>query len=1003
MASTERVGIEIELMGYESTISRMENLERKLRGLGGRRVRVQVEARIKDLERKLRGLRSEAARLQEAMRTTGKGEAFNELKKQLAQVRSEIRLTSAEVNNLKGALRNVPMKSLRGVFNDISSKAGHIGSAMQSFGNGITRMTAPLRMLTSGALLGAGFSAINKVTEGLSSGFSRYDTMKKYPRMMEQLGYDSESAQKSIDKLDKSVRGLPTGLDEMVDLSQRFTMTTGDMEKGTKLAIATNNAFLASMSTDTQRYQGMMQLQDVINGKDMNAREWMSLAASMGPAIRIMGQELGKSGDDLNQWVKDVQSGKIANEDFIDALVKAGGKGGKLEEVAQLSKNTWQAFSANISNAFSRMTAGVIESMDEVVKVATGGKFDSVNSYLTDKVIPGIDGLTKKAKDWIKAHPDEIIDFFNDLKSFDWKGLGKGFMDGIADIGKGIKGLLDWTGEKNIDMEKVGKFMAFLPIIGRGLTSFGGMLKGTRHLWGALGAGVAGIGGGSLLGGIGSIISGFANLKGVGKAAENAEKLTKAGGKGMKPGAIFKGVIPVLEGIAAVGAVITESAAIAAIDTKLIKISVDNIKGIVDGIGSVFESVRGLKGQIGDGDFETLNSSVQSIADVYTALFGEQTNASKGAKGITKGAGGGQMGSGLKALSARAGELKKGVESMKNLTALFTEFNGMATQMSTLASSLRGMQGGAGGRRADTGIQGMTTMIEDMMKNLERVVNAVGGLPDTAQTEVKVSSVSKVIGTVQAIASKLSSLGTGDLASTDSAAFTAINNIQTMIDSVGKALNTQGIEGLQAQVDTFSASVDQVFTSLSKSFANVQITVKIKAKIEGLETALSQIRNAGNRIRQAANSIPTSITRNVNIHISPNVTTGSYSLPKITPTTGSGQTGRNLTPTSYQHTGGVIYRAGGGDVPKGSDTVRAWLTPGEFVQRKKAVDFFGLDFMRKVNNLDLGGAMRALSARAGLRTTNIYNTTNNNNVTQNIKTNNPNFAFKRSNRYVMAL
>ena len=1002
MATTERVGIEIELMGYESTISRMENLERKLRGLGGRRVRVQVEARIKDLQSKLRGLRSEAARLQEAMRTTGKGEAFNNLKRQLAQVRSEIRLTSAEINNMKSALRNVPMKSLGQVFNDISSKAGHIGSAMQSFGNGITRMTAPLRMLTSGALLGAGFSAINKVTEGLSSGFSRYDTMKKYPRMMAQLGYNSEEAQKSIDALDKSVRGLPTGLDEMVDLSQRFTMTTGDMVKGTKLAIATNNAFLASMSTDTQRYPGMMQLQDVINGKDMNAREWMSLAASMGPAIRIMGQELGKSGDDLNQWVKDVQSGKIANEDFIDALVKAGGKGGKLEEVAQLSKDTWQAFSANIGNAFSRMTAGVIESMDEIVKVATGGKFDSVNSYLTDKVIPGIDNLTKKAKEWIDAHPDEIINFFKDLKSFDWKGLGKGFVEGVADIGKGIKGIMDWMGEKNIDMEKIGKFAVFLPILGRALTSFGGFLKGTRHLWGAFGAGLAGLAGGSFLGGLGTFITGLAGLKGVGKAVENAEALTK-GGKGMKPGAIFKGVVPVLEGIAAVGAVITESAVIAAIDTKLIKVSVDNIKGIVDGIGSVFESVKGLKGQIGKGDFETLNSSVQSIADVYTALFGEQTNASKGAKGITKGAGGGQMGSGLKALSARAGELKKGVESMKNLTALFTEFNSMATQMSTLASSLRGMQGAAGGRRADTGIQGMTTMIEDMMKNLERVVNAVGGLPDTAQTEVKVTSVSKVIGTVQAIASKLSSLGTGALASTDSAAFTAINNIQTMIDSVGNALNTAGIEGLQAQVDTFSASVDKVFTSLNKSFANVQVTVKIKVKIEGLETALSQIRTAGNRIRQAANSIPTSITRNVNIHISPNVTTGSYSIPKITPTTGSGQTGRNLTPTSHRHTGGVIYRAGGGDVPKGSDTVRAWLTPGEYVQRKKAVDYFGLDFMRSVNNLDLGGAMRALSARAGLRTTNIYNTTNNNNVTQNIKTNNPNFAFKRSNRYVMAL
>lgn len=43
-----------------------------------------------------------------------------------------------------------------------------------------------------------------------------------------------------------------------------------------------------------------------------------------------------------------------------------------------------------------------------------------------------------------------------------------------------------------------------------------------------------------------------------------------------------------------------------------------------------------------------------------------------------------------------------------------------------------------------------------------------------------------------------------------------------------------------------------------------------------------------------------------------------------------------------------IYRAGGG--PSGTDTVPAWLTPGEFVMQKSAVDRFGLGMMQAINS-----------------------------------------------------
>jgi hypothetical protein len=68
----------------------------------------------------------------------------------------------------------------------------------------------------------------------------------------------------------------------------------------------------------------------------------------------------------------------------------------------------------------------------------------------------------------------------------------------------------------------------------------------------------------------------------------------------------------------------------------------------------------------------------------------------------------------------------------------------------------------------------------------------------------------------------------------------------------------------------------------------------------------------------------------------------------------------------FKSKGGLIeplYKAMGGMIPyfmdggfaKGTDTVPAMLTPGEFIMSKYAVDSYGLDNMRKINNGELTG------------------------------------------------
>ncbi len=47
-------------------------------------------------------------------------------------------------------------------------------------------------------------------------------------------------------------------------------------------------------------------------------------------------------------------------------------------------------------------------------------------------------------------------------------------------------------------------------------------------------------------------------------------------------------------------------------------------------------------------------------------------------------------------------------------------------------------------------------------------------------------------------------------------------------------------------------------------------------------------------------------------------------------------------------------------MPETTDTIKARLTPGEFVVRKEAVDMIGLPFLHKINNLPKEGGHSAI-------------------------------------------
>ena len=1163
--SVEFVGIELELRGEEGVYNDLKKIDSVINSLRGKK---KLDMGLNTLKRDLVAARGELEKLQrertkllkaekEAQRAANaemtrmnnlynkwgsgfKNSAASKFLKDNVREANRARLEAEKavqgnaaaidaakmrVKDLNQAMREVQAsaramgKTFQQSFNRANSVITHIGSKMQSLGNAMTRLSTPFTRLTTGFVMGAGYKALNTVTEGLSRGFTRYDTMKKYPKIMAAFGYSAKEAKDSIDALDMSVRGLPTGLDEMVDLAQRFTATTGDIQKGTKLAIATNNAFLASMSTDTQKYQGMMQLQDVLGGKDMNSREWNSLVSSMTPAITKMGEYLKKQGEwngSIGEFIQHVRDGQMANEDFIDTLIKIGNEGGVLEAMAQESKDTWAAFFANVGNASARMAEGVIKAFDEISRQAFG---KDLNMLFIDNIIPAIDNMAKSVQGWIKAHPQEILNFFNDLKSIDWTGLIKGFAQGTMEMAKMLTTLAKTFGGG--DLSKFGRNLIRMSWLGRGITVLGGVLKGTSGFLATIYATTKTLkrakGAGSLLDAIGVLLGDKGGD--VGKAAE---KMTKAGGS---MGKFSLGLSNFFRGWAQIATMIGGSAFVAWGSMKLFKGTVKSFKDMVDtlnevdwdmgakalgGIGVFLTAVAGLSalagkfagasgtllvGEVIVGLFTTLavgfadldmyfikdtaknardaidylNQAIEKLGEVKEVpnvkkkigkaikSLNEITNLFRGDfNPDTK-----QYEGGLRYFGKKYANSMKNLENAltsvdainklkidssnieTNMTALGDALESIGTMLEDMPTTLKGEQSQTWSNNVKVAMQNVheafksLTAGDGILTQIPMITGAIHNLnKDVIETEFKklgeifdiISGNMEGVGADLTFSKRISNFRAAlksmkyAIGHLNQIGQMEVNpqgaeNIKSALKQLGNAFDDAGMENITTQIQDFVKSIDDALKQFDKF--NKTIVLKTKVKLGGgfsssVSAAVSKIRKAGRDIQSAVDSIPSEITKNVTVRIVVNAIVSGMDKVRSVAQEALSAAGKANGGMIYRSNGGSIYRANGGGIgfpgkPQGADRIPVWAQAGEFMQSKRAVNFFGIDFMRKVNSLDIKGAMDELMIRAGnmvgagqSTTINNYNYNNNQKVVQNINTNSPDFAFRTASRFVGA-
>lgn len=282
------------------------------------------------------------------------------------------------------------------------------------------------------------------------------------------------------------------------------------------------------------------------------------------------------------------------------------------------------------------------------------------------------------------------------------------------------------------------------------------------------------------------------------------------------------------------------------------------------------------------------------------------------------------------------------------------------------------------------------SLAEAMGKAMEEANATIGGGEDSEET-----SFVGGFGVIPTVISEIIETHLPDLVT---AMDTTATDCVGYIDKIIRAVN-ELITAIQRLISVLE-QLRQKFTQVE--YTAVQAFNRIK---QSVQEAINKVQELINKLQELKGFDGLTIDVNLN-----------GGVPEGAPE-GAGNPDSSAYWSTRAHTGGLIGEKGGvsyfaeGGFAKGTDTVPAMLTPGEYVMRREAVNRLGVPFLQRLNRMDIGAAFDSIMSRvyrpmvSPSTAYNYYTTSNDNRKysnTQHIHTNNPDFAFRIANRYAHA-
>lgn len=307
--------------------------------------------------------------------------------------------------DLDGAKARGEVKSLKSMLmglGDTSSKSFGTGSK-SALGFGTAMAIASKAVST----------AMGAISSSMGGAISRVDTMNRFPKMMQAMGFSADEAKGSVDALAKGIDGLPTALDEVVATTQQLALMNGDLGKSTKLTLALNDAFLASGSSAADASRGLVQFSQMMSSGKVDMQSWKTLMETMPLGLQKTAEAFGFAGasakNDLYQALKD---GTITFDQFSDKLIELDGGLNGFAELARVNSIGIATSFKNIKTAVVRGVANMIQAFD---KAAQARGLGSIASNL-DKVKKAVSQAFDAATPHIERFMDLIMQLYSTME-----------------------------------------------------------------------------------------------------------------------------------------------------------------------------------------------------------------------------------------------------------------------------------------------------------------------------------------------------------------------------------------------------------------------------------------------------------------------------------------------------------------------------------------------------------------------------------------------------------
>ena len=311
---------------------------------------------------------------------------------------------------------------------------------------------------------------------------------------------------------------------------------------------------------------------------------------------------------------------------------------------------------------------------------------------------------------------------------------------------------------------------------------------------------------------------------------------------------------------------------------------------------------------------------------------------------------------------------------------------------------------------------------ETLKENINTIMESLNGTIDgEGSVEIntdKLGTLSSAIGTFETITNKLETIG-GKQVNFDNID-AMIDRIQTIISSLSTLTSVESANTLTEQVNTLITTFQTLLTTLEgfderfltigtswgnnlfQGFSDADVSGQCVEYIDEMIATLTAIdmtpvgTDYGNEVvngfKNAVANMPSaisSVASSLYNYSSSFAQAGTSLGNSFADSFNSAVSNIDVPDVNVEHDsrGGEVptqYYARGGFTKKGTDTIPAMLTPGEFVVSRKAVKGIGVSFLNKINSMDFKGAFKSLMSARGENSIQatynqtINNTTNNN-------------------------